>query len=143
MVEKCSHADLIAEVRALEANLAAFEKLMDERDKRYEQRARGQDDAVVAALAAAKEATVVAKTEVDSHLKSLNEIRTMSLDQAKTFAVGRVVDLQIEGLKTELKGLRETTISQLARGVGMKEMVGYLFGAAGLLAVIFDMYFRR
>ncbi len=139
----CTHSELIAQVFTLEAELSAFEKLMDERDKRYEQRAKAQDDAVAAAMVAAKEATIVAKTEVDSHLKSLNEIRTMSLDQAKTFAVGKVVDLQIDGLKAEVKGVRETVLTQTAHVGGIKDAWGYFAVAAGLVIAALAIYFKH
>ncbi len=139
----CTHSELIAQVFTLEAELDAFEKLMDERDKRYEQRALAQDTAVSAALVSAKEATVTAKAEVDAHLKALNEIRNMAIDQSKTFAVGRVMEEKFDSVKSEIQGIKDVALVRAGASSGMDKMIAYLFGAAGLLAVIFDMYFRR
>ncbi len=139
----CTNSEMLARLVALEAGLVAFKDLMTERDKRYEQRSKGQDDAVSAALVAAKEATIVAKTEVDSHLKSLNEIRTMSLDQARNFAVAKVVDTKFEGVEAQLQGIRDTISLQTGKGTGVREVWSYIIAIAAIVMAGTVGYFRH
>lgn len=134
---------LLARVVALEAGLTAFKELMAERDKRYEQRAQAQDTAVSAALNSAKEAGAVAKNEVDAHLKALNEIRTMSLDQAKTFAVQKVIDEKFDAIKNEVKSIREAALVKVGTSSGIKEMMGYIIAAITILVVGIGAYFHH
>ena len=51
----CTHSELIARVTALEVRATEFEKLMNERDKRYAERAKAQDDAVKLAHGGSRE----------------------------------------------------------------------------------------
>lgn len=59
--------------------------MLDERDRQYVQRFDAQQAAVVAALAAAKEAVTKAENASDKRFESVNEFRKTLDDQTKTF----------------------------------------------------------
>lgn len=103
-----------------------LQRQIDERDRRYEDRFKAQETAVLAALAAqeklvsaaflASEKAIVKAEEAqrDYNIRS-NEFRGQLDDQAKTLlpraeADGRFDNLvlQIEEIKTEIAGLRES-----------------------------------
>jgi len=62
-----------------------IEMVLNERDRRYEDRFEGQEKAVGAALQAAKEAVQKAEVAAEKRFDAVNEFRAQLADQASTF----------------------------------------------------------
>jgi hypothetical protein len=119
----CSHIELVSQTRSLEAHLLAFEKLMDERDKRYNQRAIAQDEAVKSALATSKEAVTKAENATEKRFESVNEFRKTLSDQAGNFLSRVEYGSNHKGLEEKIAAIgdriarMETESSTKAKGV--------------------------
>jgi flagellar biogenesis protein FliO len=84
-------------------------KMNEERDLRYQQRFQGQLDAVMAALAAAKEAVNKAETANEKRFESVNEFRSTLSDQAAQFLTRSEHSLVVGNLQKELDTVSERT----------------------------------
>lgn len=62
-----------------------FEALLEERDKRYEQRFIAQEKAVVAALASADKANMLAESNAEKWRTNANEWRSAMTDRERNF----------------------------------------------------------
>jgi hypothetical protein len=101
----CSHGELVTRETALEAKLAAFEQLMDERDKRYNQRATAQDEAVKSALNTSKEAVTKAEIATEKRFEGVNEFRKTLSDQAADFLSRKEYEATYTSLKDKMDGI--------------------------------------
>jgi hypothetical protein len=110
--------------------------VMDERDRRYEQRYEaGQkaldaallsaDRAVQAALQAAKEAVNKAELSADKRFELLNELRT-----------GVATTEQIEALEKIVSELAKRMDRSEGAGAGRNAMYGWIIAGVGMLATI-------
>lgn len=90
-----------------------FLRLLEELDKRYEQRFTSQERAILAALAAVKEATEKAEQSNDKRFDSTNEWR---------------------------RTVSDLIASMSARGQGIKDGWGYLVGAIGITIAIIALF---
>ena len=124
----------------LRAQLDGLEKLMLERDRRYEDRFKGQETAVQAALAAqekfnsavsaaSKEAILKAEASQIGVNERSNEFRGQLADQAATLmprkesetAVGslrELFDREINVIRSDIKSLRESRSEDSGEKVG-------------------------
>jgi hypothetical protein len=118
------------------SELDSFKELMEERDKRYSQRADSQDKAVATALATSKEAILKAETATDKRLEGLNELKGMAQDQAATFARISEVNLRFDAVNKTVEQLSDTIKQKVAATSGMKELWGYIVGAVGVLLAV-------
>lgn len=111
-------------------------ELIDERDRRYEQRYEASqkaldaallsaDRAVQAALLAAKEAVTKAELSADKRFELLNELRT-----------GVATTEQIEALEKVVTELGNRVTRAEGSGAGKVAMYGWLIAAIGALATI-------
>jgi hypothetical protein len=141
--DTCPPAELKARLVAQESAFLAFKELMDERDRRYEQRSNSQDIAVGSALATSKEAVDKAETATERRLEVLNELRGVVVDQAREFARKTEVDLLIKGIVERIDALTSLVNTQQAHGGGIKDAFGYVVAAAGLLIAVIAIYFRH
>ncbi len=135
-------------VQVLEARQVAFEKLMDERDRRYDEQFRAQKEAVAAALTAQKEQTGAAfaasekaivkaeNSQTEYNVRS-NEFRGQLGDQANRLLPRAEADTrfgafekQIENMEKDVATLRE---SRSAVG-GAKAQTALIFGMAVAIA---------
>ena len=116
----------------METAHSALRELLEERDKRYEDRAKSQDEAVDKALKAANQALDKALFALEGRLSNLNELRQVVVDQGKDFARSDEVELMIDTLKDRMNGLADLVHAQVlqreARGAGVKDVWAYLFG---------------
>jgi len=96
--------------------------LMDERDKRYEQRF----------LASEKE-TVTSRTDLQARLDVLNELRGGVATTAEVEALEKILN----ELRTQITDLRERVGGREQRGAGMTAGWGILVGAILVAVAIF------
>ena len=143
----CTNGELMVRVVAIESGFSAFKDLMGERDARYAQRSESQDEAVAAAQFTSEKAITKAESATEKRLEGLNELRAMAADQSKNYARSDEVGLIIKGLDERVRALTNTvdlyTTAQLARGGGMKELWGYIVGAAGLFLFAASLYLHH
>jgi hypothetical protein len=132
------HNGYSGKIYALEVAMKGFEKLMEERDKRYQQRSDSQDVAVKAALENSEKAIIKAEAATERRLEGLNELRDMAIDQAGAFA--RKEDLKVYDVK--LQALDETVKTLMGRSGGIKETWGYVVGFGGLLLATITLWFH-
>lgn len=108
-----SHLDMevVADLRGLRAEFAAFRGLMDERDRRYEER----DQAAKAAVRAALEATEKAADSLASGLRefksSANEWRDTVKDLVARMPTRVEVEQQFKAVDNKIAVLRESQSS--------------------------------
>jgi hypothetical protein len=146
----CTHAELVPRVQVLEADLKAFEKLMDERDKRYQEGAVAQKEAVNAALATSKEAVVKAENATEKRFEGVNEFRESLADQASTFMRSDVVTLALSAMDKKIDDqgrviqLMQTlaiqaTEKRSALSTGLGQAWGFIAAGAAVLLVAYDI----
>jgi hypothetical protein len=138
--------------------LDRLEAFLEERDRRYEDRFKAQDEKTTLALTASKEAITKAETATEKRFDAVNEFRGTLSDQAATLlprleAVTKfeAYDEKIESLKKEIGMLREdrsksggrqeVVVERRARSewiIGLFIMAGLaLFGLILALAELF------
>ena len=143
----CTHSELIARVVAIEAGLHSYKEFMEERDRRYRERAEAQDKAVASALATSKEAIGKAELATEKRLEGLNELRKMATDQAETFARADNVDQRLVGMGAKQEAidgglfarvavLERQAAAAAARGAGIGATWVYIMGGGGLLVAV-------
>ena len=123
-----------------------FDRILDERDKRYNQRFDDQslavatalaaaEKAVNAAMAAAEKAVSKAETSTDKRLEAVNEFRQTLSDQQSTFVRQDVADARFKALENQLAESR-------GRGAGLNAMFGYILAVLAAIIGVAE-YFHR
>ncbi len=105
--------------------------LLEEKDKRDEQRFQAQTGAINAALQAAEKAVTKAENATEKRFDSVNEFRQTLTDQTKTFASLERVDALLQRLD-RIEG----------RSSGLKDGWGWLVGFAGLVIAAGAFFFN-
>ena len=127
--------------------LGSIGTLMDERDKRYEERFKAMDEKTGLALTSSKEAVTKAETATEKRFDAVNEFRGTLSDQASTLlpraeAGARFsgYDEKLEEIKKEIVFLRETRSQMQGRSFGFSASwaiaMSLLMVAIGLIGVI-------
>ncbi len=95
--------------------IESLERFYEERDRRYEDRFKAQDEKTTLALTASKEAIGKAETATEKRFDAVNEFRGTLSDQAAHLLPRAEADVKfgnfdekIESLKKEIQGLRES-----------------------------------
>ena len=106
--------------RELYALFRSFEKLMDERDRRYTEAAKAAKDSVDASFKASEKAVSKAEAASNAHDRAVNEWRPQLDAQERRFLPkteyeSKVKDIeqQFERDRTEVKALRESIEREL------------------------------
>jgi hypothetical protein len=100
-----------------EKNDAILEKitnlhtLIDERDRRYEDRFKAIDEKTGLALSTSKEAVNKSETATEKRFDSVNEFRGQLKDQAATLIPRSEADVKFAALDKEMKDLKDTQIA--------------------------------
>jgi hypothetical protein len=100
-------------------------ELMDERDRRYQERYEASGKAVEAALLAAKEAVNKAELSADKRFELLNELRT-----------GVATTAQIEAVEKVIGELARRMDRAEGAGLGRSTMYGWIIAAIGTVATV-------
>jgi len=118
--------------------------LLDEKDKRDNQRFEAQSQAIKDALQAAKEAVVKAETATEKRFESVNEFRKTLSDQSGTFITRAEFD-QIKDATNEKLGVITKRADLLeGRSGGIAQSWAILVGAitiAGVIGAILAKHF--
>lgn len=100
-------------------------EIMDERDRRYQERFEASEKAVQAALASAKEAVLKAEMSVDKRIELLNELRE-----------GVATAEQLEALEKIVAELAKRLDRAEGAGQGRGAMFGWMIAAVGAMVTI-------
>lgn len=111
-------------------------ELMDERDRRYQERFDASTRAVDAAFASAKEAVAKAELSAERRFESVNEFRAQLGDQASTFLTRREYEAKHEALEAQVNSLIKVIERSKGRGAGIGAMYGWIIGAVGAIVGI-------
>lgn len=102
-------------LRELEDLIVNLQKVMDERDRRYEDRFTAMDEKTSLALAGSEKAVSKAETATEKRFDSVNEFRGTLNDQAATLlpraeanARFDALDAKNEDMKAEISSLRDS-----------------------------------
>ena len=151
-------AGSVAATRQLETNNASdreyFLAIINERDRRYDQRfvdskeavntaLSAAKEAVNAALIAAKEAVVKAENASEKRFEGVNEFRKTLADQQMTFsrrsdlqALTDNLELRYKTITDRMASLEETVNRNTSRGEGSTATWGYMGAALGVLGTL-------
>lgn len=125
-----------------------LQELINERDRQYQQRFEGQDNAVNAALIAAKEAVnaalaaakeAVTKAEVanEKRLDNVNEFRGQLKDQAATLMPRAEADVHFKAIENEVARINAIVLTSRGRFEGAQWLWGIIGGlAGGIIAIL-------
>lgn len=136
--------------KAIAALRRDMERLIDERNERYEQRFLAQEKAVAAALtaakeavasalAAAKEAVAKAETSADKRFEAVNEFRGQLADQSSTFLPRSEAGLALGAMGARIDDMTiklNALIAQAAGWVGKSSGAGSLAASAGTVVSV-------
>ncbi len=121
--------------------------IIDERDRRYEQRygqqeanlstaMTAQEKAVQAALASSEKAVTKAEIAAEKRFDAVNEFRGQLSDQARDFMPRNEAELLVKALAEKIDTLTGT------RSQGLNVAVGYVLGAAGAVVAVVALVTR-
>jgi hypothetical protein len=104
---------------------AHLRELIDERDRRYQERHEASQKALDAALLSAKEAVAKAELSTDRRMELLNELRT-----------GVATSDQLDALEKVVNELASRVTRAEGSGAGRIAMYGWIIAAVGALATV-------
>jgi hypothetical protein len=113
--------------------------IMDERDKRYEERFLAQEEAMKTALTSAKEAVTKAEIANEKRFDSVNEFRETLRDQTSTFMPRSEVQLGIDTVTEKINSINAKLERMDGKGIGINQLLGYLFASAALIVTILTL----
>jgi hypothetical protein len=143
--------DTLAEhiVALLQEHEKRFEQRFAERDHRYEQRFVAQEKATSQALTATVEASKVLETTAKEWRESSNEWRGAMTDRERNYlprSEAAVLEKQnaerIEGIVGRLEKIEDRVTGREERGVGGRAAWGYVVGIIGALIAIVGLASR-
>lgn len=118
---------LLSRLKELEQNGKSSDKalrdLFEERDRRYEDRFRAQDEKTTLALTASKEAIGKAETATEKRFESVNEFRGTLSDQARLQLPRAEADERFKNMADKLEELKREMV---VRNDEVKKDVGLL-----------------
>jgi hypothetical protein len=139
-------------LRELSAEFDGFIELMKERDRRYEDRFKAQDEKTTLALTASKEAIGKAESATEKRFDAVNEFRGTLSDQAarllpRAEADSRFAnyDEKIANQQKDIQNLRESRSEGGGRQLSREYITGIGLTIAGLIiaaAVLLGRFMR-
>jgi hypothetical protein len=127
----------------LRAKLCALEKLMDERDRRYEERFKSIDEKTGLALTGAEKAVSKAEVATEKRFDAVNEFRGQLKDQAATLIPRAEVETRFQGITKDIDDLKHSMGLSAGTGAGIRAswntvamVIFLLLGFAEVLALI-------
>jgi len=141
--------DPLEEKSATLTKLQSLREIMDERDKRYEDRFVAMDAKTSLALSSSEKAISKAETATEKRFDSVNEFRGTLNDQASKLlpraeADSRFLshDEKIEDLKKQIAGLRESRSSGEAKETANHYSMTTVFSVLAVLIAIAALIMR-
>jgi hypothetical protein len=114
----------LKEVPVSRLEFEAFKELMNERDKRYEQRADSTDERTSLALTASEKAVAKAETATEKRFDAVNEFRGQLKDQAATLMPRAEADSKFLSMTKEIEELKKSANTAQGRSSGFSASWG-------------------
>jgi len=111
--------------------------LIDERDKRYEQRFNEHEKSNTSGFNAAKEAVLKAEAATEKRFEGVNEFRATLADQQHTLMPRAEVELSIKAINDKLTLLSGYDTKQTGEKVGVKMGWSWAVAILALAAAVF------
>jgi hypothetical protein len=96
----------------LEARLNAQRELMDERDRRYDERFKATDERTNLALVSSEKAVAKAEIATEKRFDAVNEFRGQLKDQAATLMPRAEVDTRFNALAEKIESIKTGSVVQ-------------------------------
>lgn len=113
-----------------------YDKVLEEMDRRYEQRFIAQESASRAAMTAAQEAVHKAEVAAEKRFDSVNEFRATLADQASTLMPRAESTLRWEAVSERVTKIENLLAADVGKSQGLNAAWGYLVGAIALAATV-------
>jgi hypothetical protein len=110
--------------------------IIDEREKRYDQRFSDMDTALRAAMTASEKAILKAEHATERRFEAVNEFRSTLSDQANQFITRSEAEAATERNTERIQELTDRINRSEGRGAGLGAGWGYLVGAVGAVAAV-------
>jgi hypothetical protein len=119
--------------------IGAARVVMDERDKRYEERFTAMNEKTQSAIAASEKAVTKAEVSTEKRFDSVNEFRKTLADQATEFLTRREYSSTHQALVDKIGDLRESRSEGIGRGATWGTVLVIAGIAAGVLVTYLTM----
>jgi hypothetical protein len=103
----------------LRTDLEAFKKLMDERDRRIEERFRAMDEKTGLALTSSEKAVTKAEFATEKRFDAVNEFRGQLKDQASTLIPRAEAETRFAAIDKDVEDLKKIVTLSQGRGLGI------------------------
>jgi hypothetical protein len=113
-----------------------LEAVIQEADRRYEQRFAAQQDAMRSALASATLAAEKAEANGEKWRASANEWREAMNDRERQFLPRTEAAQIVKGLEDKITSLAQSRDESKGRSMGANALYGYMVGVIGALAAV-------
>jgi hypothetical protein len=128
---------------------AHIKDVMEEKDRRYEQRfldsqtaidaaLKAADKAVTAAMTAAEKAVQKAETASEKRFEGVNEFRNTLADQQRTLMPRAEAEFRSNALDSRIDVLEKANIAGRGQRLGMVQLWGYILGAIGIISFLLE-----
>jgi len=107
--ENTSHMDDLKEL--LEARLSDQRDIMDERDRRYEDRFKAMDEKTSLALTSSEKAVSKAETATEKRFDAVNEFRSTLADQATNLLSKAEANAKFQGIESTIGEMKHDIAS--------------------------------
>ena len=122
------------------SQIESIARVMDEREKRYEEQFRSIRDSMALALASAEKAVLKAEGASDKRFDSVNEFRQTLADQSAHFARSDLVNARLDNLEARLVELTNSVTSfhasQLSKAQAYSSGFGFIATTIGIVGAI-------
>jgi hypothetical protein len=135
-------------VTGAETNEALLEKitnlrtLMDERDRRYEERFKAMDEKTGLALTSSEKAVAKAETATEKRFDAVNEFRGQLKDQAATLMPRAEADAKFASMNKEIEELKKSANTAQGRSGGFNAAWGIAVSILLLAIAIVGLILR-
>jgi hypothetical protein len=126
----------------LVVELDGFRKLMDERDRRYEDRFTAMDEKTGLALTSSEKAVAKAETATEKRFDAVNEFRGQLKDQAATLLPRSEASVEFISLRKDLEELKKSVTMSQGRTSGFNASWGIAISIALLAIALIGIILR-
>jgi len=119
---------------AILEKIANLRSLMDERDRRYEERFKATDEKTSLALTSSEKAVAKAEIATEKRFDSVNEFRGQLKDQAATLIPRAEAEVKFNSFAKDIEELKKSVLLSQGRSSGFSASWGIAL-SLGLLAI--------
>jgi hypothetical protein len=130
------------DLREVIAEIDGFRALMDERDRRYQERFLAMDEKTGLALTSSEKAVAKAEIATEKRFDSVNEFRGQLKDQASTLLPRAEADVKFSGFSKEIEELKKSVLTAQGRSSGFNASWGIAVSIVLFALTVFGLFLR-